>query len=139
MEITLTSIVALGIFIQAVVEVLKKIWKPDTKQFSVPEIISICAGVLVGIVAEINLLDGLITPTNPVGLYIVYAISGVVLGRGGSILHDLWTRIRSFDLGKANEASKLAEQIADIFKNLFGIEDEPEVEAKEETDVEVKE
>jgi hypothetical protein len=136
MELTLTAIVTLGIFIQAVVEVVKKIWKPETKQFSIYEIISICAGILVGIIGEVNLLEGLFTPSNPVSLYALYAVSGVCLGRGGSILHDLWTRIRTFDLTKANENAKLAEQIADIFKNLFGIEEEPVVaEENEEDDV----
>lgn len=105
MELTLTTIVTLALLIEALIQAAKPIWNSEAKQISVPELLSMSAGILVAIIGQINLFEGLFTVTGwP--RYILYALSGIGLGRGPSFVHDLWQRVRNFDLARATEGAK---------------------------------
>ena len=51
-------------------------------------------GIVIAVVAKINFLAGVIDVTQPVLLYILYALTGVALGRGPSVVHDSWVKIK---------------------------------------------
>ena len=136
MTFDLASLLVLGIFIETVVQAIKPAWNSETKHFAYAEIVSMAVGILVGIVGQVNLLAGLINPDNVVALYLLYAVSGLTLGRGSSFIFDLWEKVRTFDKDKAGQAADIAEKIAEIVKKLFGIEidEEPIVETDNEAD-----
>ena len=58
------------------------------------EIVSMAIGIVIAVVAKINFLAGMVDVAQPVLLYLLYALTGVALGRGPSFVHDLWGKIR---------------------------------------------
>ncbi len=122
MDLNIMSLIIIGIFLQSIVQVIKPLYDPEAKRFAIPEIISVCAGIIVGIIGEVNLLEGIFAPDSLVALYLLYAISGICLGRGGSLVHDIFNKMRNFNVDKAIQSAEMAEQLANVFKNLFGVE-----------------
>lgn len=119
MEITISSLIVIALFIEALVQVIKPIYNEEAKKFSVPEIISVAAGILVAVIGKINMLEGLITTDNIVAIYILYGLSGVALGRGPSFVHDLWSKIKIFDIDKATNAATSAANLSTIITNII--------------------
>lgn len=92
---TLTNLVLIALFVEAIVQQLKPIWDKTAGKITVAEIVSMCLGVLIAVVAKINFLAGVIDITQPVLLYILYVLTGIALGRGPSFVHDLWVKIKA--------------------------------------------
>lgn len=90
----ITDLVLVALFIEAIVNVLKPIWDNSAGKITVAEIVSIVIGVVVAIVAKLNFLSGVVEITQPVLVYLLYALTGVALGRGPSFVYDLWQKIR---------------------------------------------
>jgi hypothetical protein len=136
MELTITNLLAIGVFLQAVVQTVKPIYDPESKRFSLPEVIAVVAGIIVAIIGQINLLEGIFTTDSTIALYILYGISGIVCGRSASFVHDLFNKMRNFNLDKASEGAEIATKLAEILKALFGIEveKEPIIETDNEAD-----
>jgi hypothetical protein len=136
MELTITNLLAIGVFLQAVVQTVKPIYDPESKRFSLPEVISVVAGIIVAIIGQINLLEGIFTTDSTIALYILYGVSGIVCGRSASFVHDLFNKMRNFNLDKASEGAEIATKLAEILKALFGIEVEKEsiIETDNEAD-----
>lgn len=126
---TISAVIAIALFIEALVQVIKPLYNKQTKRFSVPELISVIAGIIVAVIGKVNLLEGLIITDSIVGLYIIYGLSGIALGRGPSFVHDLWKKIKTFNPDTATEAATFAEQLAKILSNIFVIK-----EKEQETD-----
>lgn len=126
---TISAVIAIALFIEALVQVIKPLYNKQAKRFSVPELISVIAGIIVAVIGKVNLLEGLIITESIVGLYIIYGLSGIALGRGPSFVHDLWKKIKTFNPDTATEAATFAEQLAKILSNIFVIK-----EKEQETD-----
>lgn len=92
---SLTDLLLIALFIEAIVNVLKPIWDKAAGKITIAEIVSMGIGVVVAVVAQINFLAGVVTITEPVLLYLMYALTGVALGRGPSFVYDLWQKIRA--------------------------------------------
>jgi len=92
---TLTNLVLIALFVEAIVQQLKPIWDRTAGKITVAEIVSMCLGVLIAVVAKINFLAGVVEISQPVLLYVMYVLTGVALGRGPSFVHDLWVKIRN--------------------------------------------
>jgi hypothetical protein len=91
----LVNLIILALFVEAIVQTMKPLWDQAAGKITVAEIVSMCIGVFIAIVAKINFLAGVVEITQPVLLYFLYALTGVALGRGPSFVHDLWTRIKT--------------------------------------------
>lgn len=65
-------------------------------KITVAEIVSMCT-VVIAIMAKINFLAGVVDVSQPVLLYVLYALTGVALGRGPSFVHDLWIRLKELE------------------------------------------
>lgn len=126
---TIGALIAVALFIEALVQVVKPLYDKQAKRFVIPEIISVISGIVIAVIGKVNLLEGLIITDNLVGLYIIYALSGVALGRGPSFVHDLWKKIKTFNPEMATEAANFAEHLAKILSNIFVIK-----EKEQETD-----
>lgn len=92
---TITNLILIALFVEAIVQQLKPLWDKTAGKITVAEIVSMSLGVLIAIVAKINFLAGVVDITQPVLLYVMYALTGVALGRGPSFVHDLWVKIKN--------------------------------------------
>ena len=90
----LANLIILALFVEAIVQTMKPIWDKTAGKITTAEIVSMAIGVVIAAVAKINFLAGVIDVTQPVLLYVLYALTGVALGRGPSFVHDLWGSIR---------------------------------------------
>ena len=90
----LANLIILALFVEAIVQTMKPIWDKTAGKITTAEIVSMAIGVVIAIVAKINFLAGVVDVTQPVLLYLLYALTGVALGRGPSFVHDLWGKIR---------------------------------------------
>ena len=90
-----TNLIIIALFIETVVNWLKPLWDKSAPRMTVAEIVSICIGVVIAVVAKINMMDSFILVTNPIILYIFYACTGVGIGRGPSALYDAWKRFKA--------------------------------------------
>jgi len=95
-----TNLIIIALFIETVVNWLKPLWDKSAPKMTVAELVSICIGVAIAIVAKINMMDSFIHTTNLIILYIFYACTGVGIGRGPSALYDAWKKF------KAQQAAK---------------------------------
>ncbi len=91
----LVNLIIIALFVEAVVQTLKPLWDKTAGTISIAEIISMAIGILVAVVAKINMLDGMVDIAQPVLLYVMYVLTGIALGRGPSFVHDLWVKIRA--------------------------------------------
>jgi len=91
---TLTNMILIALFIEAIVQQLKPLWDRTAGKITIAEVVSMCIGVLIAVVAKVNFLAGVVEITQPVLLYAMYVLTGVALGRGPSFVHDLWVKIR---------------------------------------------
>lgn len=90
----LANLIILALFVEAIVQTIKPIWDKTAGKITVAEIVSMCIGIVIAIVAKINFLAGVVDVTQPVLLYVLYVLTGVALGRGPSFVHDLWIKVR---------------------------------------------
>lgn len=90
----LASLIILALFVEAIVQTMKPIWDKTAGKITIAEIVSMAIGVVIAVVAKINFLAGVVDVTQPVLLYVLYALTGVALGRGPSFVHDLWGKIK---------------------------------------------
>lgn len=91
----LTDLILLALFIEAIVNVLKPIWDKNAGKVTTAELVSMGVGVAVAVVAKLNFMEGAVTITEPILLYLMYVLTGVALGRGPSFLYDLWQKTRA--------------------------------------------
>ena len=93
----LANLIILALFVEAIVQTMKPIWDKTAGKITVAEIVSMAIGILIAVVAKINFLAGVVEITQPVLLYVIYALTGVALGRGPSFVHDLWGKLREIN------------------------------------------
>ena len=91
----LANLIILALFVEAIVQTVKPVWDKTAGKITVAEIVSMGIGIVIAIVAKINFLAGMVDVTQPVLLYVLYALTGVALGRGPSFVHDLWAKIKN--------------------------------------------
>lgn len=89
------SKVKLALFIEAIVNVLKPIWDKSAGKITIAELASMGVGIVIALVAKLNFMADVVNTTEPVLLYLMYALTGVALGRGPSFVYDLWQKIRA--------------------------------------------
>lgn len=89
------SMMVIALFIEAVIQIFKPVWDKTAQPLSVPEWISMGVGVVIALLAKINMLEGMIPVDNIVLIYLFYIFTGIALGRGPSFVHDLWNRLRA--------------------------------------------
>lgn len=82
----------LEVFIQAV----KPLWgDAQLGKLSVTEIVSMTIGMVIAVIAKLNILAEFYQTDTVFLLYVFYIITGFAIGRGASFVHDLWLKLRS--------------------------------------------
>ena len=90
----LANLIILALFVEAIVQTMKPIWDKMAGKITTAELVSMGIGIVIAVFAKINFLAGVVEITQPVLQYLLYALTGVALGRGPSFVHDLWGKIR---------------------------------------------
>ena len=89
----IVMIIVFAILIEAIVQLVKPLWGEKLiGKLSITEIVSMALGVLIAVLARLNVADAL-GVTQPAVLYIMYVFTGMAMGRGASFIHDLWLKI----------------------------------------------
>lgn len=91
----LTNLLILALFIETVVNWLKPLWDKTAPKITVAEIVSMGIGVVIAVLARINMMESFVSVTHPVLIYVLYVCTGVGLGRGPSVLYDAWKKLRA--------------------------------------------
>ena len=92
---TFIALVSAAVFIETVVQAIKPVYDPTTKRFAPAELIAMLCGVMIAVFARLNLLEGFFTTDSQPLNAILYALSGIILGRGPSFVHDLWGKLKT--------------------------------------------
>ena len=70
---------------EAKIQTMKPIWEKTAGKFTVAEIVSMAIEVVIAVVANISFLVGVVEVTQSLLVYLLYALTGVALGRGPSL------------------------------------------------------
>lgn len=92
---SIISFILIAMFIEAIISIFKPIWDKTAIPITVPEYISMAVGVFIAVIAKLNLLDGLVTVSSTILMYLFYVMSGIALGRGPSFIYDLWNKFKT--------------------------------------------
>ena len=89
----LVMIITFAVLIEAIVQLVKPLWgDAQIGKLTVTEIVSMALGVVVAVLTKLNIADAL-GIAQPALLYVMYAFTGMAMGRGASFIHDLWTKL----------------------------------------------
>lgn len=89
----IVMIVTFAVLIEAIVQLVKPLWgDAQIGKLTVTEIVSMALGVVVAVLAKLNIADAL-GIAQPALLYVMYAFTGMAMGRGASFIHDLWMKL----------------------------------------------
>ena len=89
------SLLIISLFIETIVNWIKPIWDKTATKVTTAEIVSMCIGIVIAVFAKINMLASYVTVSEPVLLYLFYILTGIGLGRGPSLLYDLWKKLKA--------------------------------------------
>lgn len=97
---TFVIILAIAILIEAVMQAIKPLWgDASVGKLTVTEIVSIVLGVAIAVLAKLNIAE-VLNIQQPAVLYVMYAFTGVAMGRGASFVHDLWSKVNTYSTKK---------------------------------------
>ena len=97
---SIVNLILMALFIEAVVEALKPIWKKDEKM-PIAQTVSMAIGIVIAVACHINMVQDFMPADMPVWVeYIWYVLTGVAIGRGPSFVNDLWDKIKDIGTGE---------------------------------------
>lgn len=89
-------IILFAVLIEAVIQFLKPIWGDKMLgKLTLTELISMVLGIVIAVLAKLNIAEA-IAVTQPALLYIMYVFTGLIMGRGASVVHDLWAKLNTY-------------------------------------------
>lgn len=114
MMISISDVILISLFIEAIVGALKPLWSKDGEKLSVSEYVSMGMGILLAVSCKINMLPYVVELSYPVWVeYVFYALTGIAIGRGTNFLYDLWNKLKEWQTGKLETASVLSASIGE--------------------------
>ena len=114
MMISISDVILISLFIEAIVGALKPLWSKDGEKLSVSEYVSMGMGILLAVSCKINMLAYVVELSYPVWVeYVFYALTGIAIGRGTNFLYDLWNKLKEWQTGKLETANVLNASIGE--------------------------
>lgn len=92
-------LVVLGFLVEAIVETLKLVWDAEKRKVSWPVICSLVVGIGIAILTRASIFE-LLSITIVTSSWLGYIITGILISRGSSFIHDLWIRINTYTVQK---------------------------------------
>lgn len=94
---TITDMLMIALFIEAIVNALKPIWQEDGEKMTASEYVAMGFGVIFAVSCKINMLAYVVdVETAPWMNYFFYALTGIAIGRGTNFLYDLWEKMKQW-------------------------------------------
>lgn len=94
---TITDLMMIALFIEAIVNALKPIWQEGGEKMSASEYVAMGLGVIFAVSCKINMLAYVVNlETNVYVSYFFYVLTGIAIGRGSNFLFDLWDKIKQW-------------------------------------------
>ena len=94
---TITDMLMIALFIEAIVNALKPIWQEDGEKMTASEYVAMGFGVIFAVSCKINMLAYVVdVETVPWMNYFFYAMTGIAIGRGTNFLYDLWEKMKQW-------------------------------------------
>ena len=94
---TITDMLIIALFIEAIVNALKPIWQEDGEKMTASEYVAMGFGVIFAVSCKINMLAYVVdVETAPWMNYFFYALTGIAIGRGTNFLYDLWEKMKQW-------------------------------------------
>jgi hypothetical protein len=102
--ISISDVILISLFIEAIVGALKPLWSKDDEKLSISEYVSMGMGILLAVSCKINMLAYVVELSYPVWVeYVFYVLTGIAIGRGTNFLYDLWNKLKEWQTGKLEE------------------------------------
>ncbi len=89
------TVLVLGLLTEAVVETLKLIWDEQKRKLSWSALCSLAVGIAVALSARVSVFE-LLGIAHAAPQWIGCLVTGILISRGSSFLHDLWKRINAY-------------------------------------------
>ena len=93
------TVIVLGLLTEAVVETLKLIWDEQKRKLSWSALCSLAVGLAVALAARVSIFE-LLGIAQAAPQWIGCIVTGILISRGSSFLHDLWKRINAYTAEK---------------------------------------
>lgn len=94
---TITDMLMIALFIEAIVNALKPIWQEGGEKMTASEYVAMGFGVIFAVSCKINMLAYVVdVETAPWMNYFFYALTGIAIGRGTNFLYDMWEKMKQW-------------------------------------------
>ena len=90
-------IIVLALLVEALVETLKLLWDPVKRNVSWPTVCSLVVGIVIAFATHASIFE-LLSITIVASSWLGYIITGILISRGSSFIHDLWSRINTYNI-----------------------------------------
>lgn len=100
--ITITDLILIALFIEAIVNAIKPIWTGENK-LTASEYVSMAIGILLAVACKIDMLGYVVEIEYPFPVwveYVFYVLTGIAIGRGTNFLYDLWGKLKEWQNGQ---------------------------------------
>lgn len=112
--ISISDVILISLFIEAIVGALKPLWSKDGEKLSISEYVSMGMGILLAVSCKIDMLAYVVELSYPVWVeYVFYVLTGIAIGRGTNFLYDLWNKLKEWQTGKLETANVLSASIGE--------------------------
>ena len=88
-------LIVLGLLVEALVETLKLLWDADKRKVSWPTVCSLVVGIVIAVATHASIFE-LLSITIIASSWLGYIVTGILISRGSSFIHDLWSRINNY-------------------------------------------
>lgn len=94
---SMTDMIMIALFIEAIVNALKPIWQEDGEKMTASEYVAMGLGVIFAVSCKINMLAYVVdVEYSTVVSYFFYVLTGIAIGRGTNFLYDLWEQVKKW-------------------------------------------
>jgi hypothetical protein len=86
----ITLLIVLALIIESVVQVVKRLWKPESRKLAWAEVVAMAVGVGFCCLLQWNLFADYVPVTSAIVWWTCCILTGLASGRGASLLHDIY-------------------------------------------------
>ncbi|HMM32392.1 MAG TPA: hypothetical protein PKB13_11530 [Clostridia bacterium] len=88
-------LIVLGLLVEAIVETLKPVWDAEKRKVAWPVICSLVVGIAIAMLTQASIFQ-LLNIKIVASSWLGYIVTGILISRGSSFIHDLWNRINNY-------------------------------------------
>lgn len=125
MTVSISDMILIALFIEAIVNALKPIWEEGGQKLTASEYVAMGLGIIFAMCCKLNLLSGVVEADYPAWMnYVFYALTGIAIGRGTNFLYDLWDKLKAWKSGKIEAGGAIQDALPLDFEEVFPDEED---------------